>query len=421
VTFRLGTGDDQLQSSAIALALYAAGDSGTDVLFGSYAGDVLSGGLGNDTTHGAGGDDRLVDAADIFGATTTEGGADTMLGEGGDDTLVAGSGADTMDGGAGTDTADYSARTAPVTVTVDAGSGNDGAAGEGDDVLGVERLLGGAGADALTAGAAPGTLAGAAGDDTLVGGAAADLLSGGDLAGSAGSGDDTLDGRGGPDELRGGDGSDTVSYATRTAAVTVSPDDVADDGQAGEQDNVRSDVESLLGGTGDDSFRLRDDRRETVACGPGTDTVLADAADVVAADCEQVDRPAVAAPGTGGTTTTILTPPVTPATPPPPAGLSLPAGVVRADAKGRLVLRLRCSAGTGGCAGRLTLRKGPRTVARATYLLATAKTGSLTLVLPRALRRAGAHLTLRAAPVIGTAPRAAATLTLRAPVGRASR
>lgn len=422
VTFRLGNGDDQLQSGSMVLMMLASGDAGSDVLFGGYGNDTLSGGLGNDTTHGAGGDDRLVDASDIFGATSTEGGADTMLGEGGDDTLVAGSGPDTMDGGAGFDTADYSARTAPVTVTVDSGSANDGAAtGEGDDVLGVERILGGSGADALTAGATASVLVGAAGDDTLVGGAGADLLNGGDLAGSAGSGNDTLDGGGGPDELRGGDGIDTVSYATRTAGVTVSPDDVADDGQAGELDNVRSDVETLLGGAGDDVFRLRDDRKETVACGPGNDTVVADAADVVAADCEQVDRPA-AAPGTGTATTgtTGSPPPVTPALT-PPAALTLPSGVVRAGTKGRLVLRLRCSAGIGGCAGRLVLRKGTRTVAGATYLLAAAKAGSLTVTLPRALRRAAARLTLRAVPVIGTAPGAAVTLTLKAPARRGRR
>lgn len=416
VTFRLGTGDDQLQSGPMVLMMLASGDAGTDVLFGGYGDDTLSGGVGNDTTHGAGGADRLVDASAIFGATSTEGGADTMLGEGGDDTLVAGAGPDTMDGGTGSDTADYGARTAPVAVTVDAGSANDGATGEGDDVLGVERILGGSGADALTAGATASVLVGAAGDDTLGGGAGADLLNGGDLAGTAGSGNDTLDGGGGPDELRGGDGVDTASYATRTAGVTVSPDDVADDGQAGELDNVRSDVETLLGGAGDDVFRLRDDRKETVACGPGNDAVVADAADVVATDCEQVDRPAAAAPGPGtGTTGTTGSPP--PVTPPvtPPAALTLPSGVVRAGTKGRLVLRLRCSAGIGGCAGRLVLRKGPRTVAAATYLLAAAKAGSLTLTLPPALRRVGARLTLRAVPVIGTAPTRPGTLTLKAP------
>ena len=44
--------------------------------------------------------------------------------------------------------------------------------------------------------------------------------------------------------LDGGDGTDTVDYSDRTESVSVTPDDVANDGEAGEGDNVKN-VESI--------------------------------------------------------------------------------------------------------------------------------------------------------------------------------
>ena len=52
--------------------------------------------------------------------------------------------------------------------------------------------------------------------------------------------------------FEGGPGSDTVSYRGRPEAVTVTLDDLTGDGAAGEVDNVRSDVEKLIGGNGAD-------------------------------------------------------------------------------------------------------------------------------------------------------------------------
>jgi hypothetical protein len=52
--------------------------------------------------------------------------------------------------------------------------------------------------------------------------------------------------------------------------------------------DVNGDV--LNGEGGDDRIRVRDGERDTVTCGPGTDRVRADPADVVAADCEAVNR-----------------------------------------------------------------------------------------------------------------------------------
>lgn len=73
------------------------------------------------------------------------------------------------------------------------------------------------------------------------------------------AGNDIIVGGIGADDITGGSGTDLVSYSDRTAAVSVSLDDVANDGafntstwQSTEFDNVRSDVENLQGGSGND-------------------------------------------------------------------------------------------------------------------------------------------------------------------------
>ena len=101
---------------------------GADSLTGSGAANQLVGGSGNDTLKGAGG-------------------ADTEFGDAGNDRFDEESlanGGDTMNGGTGSDTADYSARSAPLTVTVGNVSTGDGAALESDDVKSdVETVTGG--------------------------------------------------------------------------------------------------------------------------------------------------------------------------------------------------------------------------------------------------------------------------------------
>src|SRR6185436_12755913 len=66
------------------------------------------------------------------------------------------------------------------------------------------------------------------------------------------AGNDTLDGRNGDDDMRGGAGSDLVDYSDRTAALSISLDDVANDGGIGGHDNVHSDIEQINGGQSDD-------------------------------------------------------------------------------------------------------------------------------------------------------------------------
>lgn len=155
-------------------------------------------------------------------------------------------------------------------------------------------------------------LVGGPGDDVLRGGPGADVLLGGlgnDVL-SGGTGDDRLVGRegndafpalaasDGADDIDGGDGFDSVNYAKRTAAVSVTVDGTADDGAAGEHDNVHTSVERVIGGSandtivdhvngptvllgndGDDTLDARDtDTRanDRIDGGGGTDTCLTD-------------------------------------------------------------------------------------------------------------------------------------------------
>ncbi len=91
------------------------------------------------------------------------------------------------------------------------------------------------------------TVYGGAGNDTLEGGTKSDAL-------CAGAGDDVL--FAGPlasgDQLEGGDGIDTADFGARTKAVAVTMDDVANDGEKGENADVRKSVENASGGAGDD-------------------------------------------------------------------------------------------------------------------------------------------------------------------------
>jgi hypothetical protein len=93
----------------------------------------------------------------------------------------------------------------------------------------------------------PGVLSGDSGNDVLTGGDGDESLRGGD-------GDDVLEGRGGADLLSGEAGRDRVTYAGRTAPVTVDLTTTTTDreGEAGEHDTVASDVERVTGGAGND-------------------------------------------------------------------------------------------------------------------------------------------------------------------------
>ena len=76
---------------------------------------------------------------------------------------------------------------------------------------------------------------------------------GGDDTLNGGPGDDTLVGGPGADALNGGGGEDTADYSARKNTVGIYMDNgLADDGELGEGDNVRWDVENAVGGSGRD-------------------------------------------------------------------------------------------------------------------------------------------------------------------------
>jgi hypothetical protein len=197
------------------------------------------------TIHGGPGNDRL------DGSPSD----DEILGEDGDDRIRPYEGGGVAQGGPGDDRFEFI--DGPVQVM--GGSGRDVAApiadraftASLDDVANdrgnanirsdVEDLDGSPASDALT---------GSATANRLRGFGAADTLSGG-------GGDDEIVGGDGADLLEGGSGSDRI---------------------AGED--------------GDDTIRAQDGEPDSVSCGPGNDTVLADGQDTVDADCEASPPPA---------------------------------------------------------------------------------------------------------------------------------
>src|SRR5207237_739446 len=156
------------------------------------------------------------------------------------------------------------------------------------------------------------------GDDTIDGGA----------------GDDTVDGYVGNDTVRGGDGNDIVlgdhyeaaghdvmdggpGYDRITTDYTLpeydanNPDGAITFDAGPGKDRVDADTAGGDCGPkwckypyGNDTIELRDGEIDSVTCGAGDDTVRADSNDVVAPDCEHVERGGVApGPDTGGEVT----------------------------------------------------------------------------------------------------------------------
>jgi Ca2+-binding RTX toxin-like protein len=201
-------------------------------------------------------------------------------------------------------------------VAVDLMGGNDSLTATLPDTTSSLTAHGGTGDDVLDASATVnGALFGDDGNDRLLpgrsvydvtGGAGADELHGGPAGAQTrfemGS---TADGA---DQVIGGAGIDLVTYERRTAPLRLTEDGVADDGEAGEGDNIAPAVEILVGGAGadtlaggpgpnslsagpgDDTVVARDAGTDQVDCGAGTDTAVLDVADS-ATNCEVQQLP----------------------------------------------------------------------------------------------------------------------------------
>jgi Ca2+-binding RTX toxin-like protein len=177
-------------------------------------------------------------------------------------------------------------------------------------------------------------LTGTDANDAITGTPGADTIFalGGNDAVNAAAGNDDVDGGTGADDIRGGSGSDAVMYGNRAGAVSVSLDEVANDGEAGEGDNVHSDVENVYGGAGGDRLTGNgkanlldgaggddvifggtgadriyggdgadvitsfDGTKDVVDCGPGSDTVTADRIELLIACERRIPPPRVHSP-----------------------------------------------------------------------------------------------------------------------------
>lgn len=166
---------------------------------------------------------------DTVNLTGVDGTGAYVVGAEGDDTVVSSPFGEHIEGGNGLDTVSYAGRESAVTVDIGAQDGGTGA--EHDDLVSIERALGGNGADTLTGGSGADTLEGGRGDDTL----------------SGAGGNDRLVGGAGTDQMHGGAGTDLASYQGHPDGVTASLNGVADDGEPGEDDLIAADVESLAG------------------------------------------------------------------------------------------------------------------------------------------------------------------------------
>lgn len=265
---------------------------------------VLSLGGGADVYSASGGN----------GTTGVYGKALKVYGGAGNDTFNQGTAlttGETIYGGEGTDTVSYASRSLALTVSISAATdADDGEGAEADDIqsdveivtggsnndtftgldgtastfnggLGNDTLTGASGSDSLSGGDGNDSLDGGAGNDTVGGGNGTDTVIGGDgndsVSGDAGN--DTLDegaAANGSDILSGGADTDTVTYAGRTVAangITVTMDGVAaDDGESSEGDNVKVDVENLIGGAGNDAI-TGNSSANILTGGLGNDTI----------------------------------------------------------------------------------------------------------------------------------------------------
>lgn len=256
---------------------------GDTITSGSNAAMTIIGGPGPDTLTSTNGQDTVSyeDHTAAVNVNLLDPGTDGSAGEGdvatgfrniiggdGSDTLVGNDSANTIEGGLGADSIDglgpagyyddkvsYSLRSQNITADAD-GVADDGAPGEGDNLTNIEILEGGSGNDTLTDTGGVYQLIGNSGNDTLNGSALGNLLQGG----------------AGTDTLNGGTGIDTVSYIDHEKPVNVSLDGAVNDGQAGENDVINSDIENVLGGLSDDSL-TGNAANNRVEGGPGSDTI----------------------------------------------------------------------------------------------------------------------------------------------------
>lgn len=335
------------------------GEDGDDDLESDASSDLLDGGPGND---------------ELTADEDEAGPGDVVIGGPGEDTLQTGNPTGTN---------------GPIAVSFD-GIANDGYPGENDNyAIDLENLsapstappINFVGNDARNVvqlrSESADTVKGLGGDDLIDGANGNDTLDGGD-------GNDTIYGGGNDDTIIGGPGLDSLSGEGSLSGAFVSV-------------------------AGNDRIDARDGIAENLNCGPGADTAIVDALDVVPLDpgslCEVVDRGVL---------------------PPPPAPAAKAATVRSTKLKASKTRRtipvaLACPAGAATCKGRLSLKttaKKPVTLASASYSIAAGKRKTVALKVTskgRSLlkRKRSVRVKLTVAPSGAGAKAATKTLTLR--------
>ena len=332
---------------------FVRGGEGADALTGS---GKLSGGPGNDVL--TGGDDYPGPKSDSGPPTTLAGGpgddllrgvgAVNLSGDGDGWTSLDGSTADGPDRGGGNDTmiggngdavVSYAGRSAGVRIDLADPQGAQGAAGERDRLSAIDDVVGGAGDDVLLGDDARNTLGGGGGDDRLVGRDGWDSL-------AAGSGSDTLEGRAGNDTLDGGPGRDVLRG-----------------GLGSDRLFALSTGDRLEGGRGGDLFLAR--RARSLSCGSGRDVVAVPRGTLLDG-CERVRV---------GSAELYSNPDV--------AYVAVRPQVRRGAA---MRVAWSCDVYKGGCAMRVTVRRGSTLIASGAAELVDRSTGTIVLRRPRSTR-----------------------------------
>lgn len=282
-----GLGDDTFTAAAGFGGVYFYGNVGDDTLTGANDNDTLIGSEGSDELTGGDGDD-------LFPAMDLE--VDVINGGGGNDTAMIDTGA-TDDSVTGVENVIGDEVASDPETTSDAAASLDGrnlivTGGADDDSIRVQpsadgdeifvivsnangtrvssfsdgdidtiNVAGGAGDDIISLGLVdrPSFLSGGDGDDVIVGGDGDDTIDGGagsDLLFGRDAADRflTSDDPDGGDYISGGAGSDVVDYSGRNEGIHAGLGQLPDDGERGEGDNLQTDIEVVLGGSGDDTM-----------------------------------------------------------------------------------------------------------------------------------------------------------------------
>jgi Ca2+-binding RTX toxin-like protein len=259
--------------------------AGTDAIFGRDGNDTLVGGDRGQIDGGAGNDS-------IVGGRSAAGSDRTVIhGALGNDTIVSGLGNDEIFGDAGSNTLAYASVQQQGLDIVDRGTNGVTAALPNAGLTATGGKTGGPEQDIIHSDIA--VLVGGNGNDVLRGNDLANQIVGVAPPGTAGvkpgpAGNDALIGNGGNDLLLGAEGND---FEVGGAANDLLLGAGGNDFQVGE-----AGTDNFSAGEGNDRSFARDGVAEPVSCGPGTDSLNADAIDTIAAgECETVTTARAAA------------------------------------------------------------------------------------------------------------------------------